>query len=323
MGFDKDRDFDLRLIDYAGAWLSRLTYMQSSLLVMSLTLAVFALDYNTMEFELCVATLYVIPISIACWSFGSREGLAVTVVVTVLAFMKYPLLNAHAEAWIGIYNGVARMVAFFFNAAVVLGARRLYKQMHFLARQDRMTKVLNKAAFDSELDLHLQRARMTGTRLLLTFVDLDGFKTINDQFGHAAGDNVLRLFTDAVRNELRASDLIGRLGGDEFGTLSVIAHDEDARAMAERLHRRFSEILGRSGHAVTCSMGAVVVPAGSTIERDDLLREADRLMYRAKHSGKNALHLHEAVPPSQADGYPSTPNVTSNDLYFLKQRRVY
>ena len=125
IGFDKERDFRPCLIDRAGAWLSRRSYAQATALVVAATFAVCALDYNTMQFELCIATLYVVPISIACWYFGNMEGLAITIAVTVLAFMKYPLLNSHPAMWIGIYNGAARAVAFFFIATVVLGARRI------------------------------------------------------------------------------------------------------------------------------------------------------------------------------------------------------
>ena len=314
--FDKERDFRPRLIDYAGAWLSRLTYVQATALVMGVTLAVCALDYNTMEFELCIATLYVIPISVACWYFGSREGIAVTIAVTVLAFGKYPLLHADPSAAIAVYNGTARMVAFAFNAAVVLGARRIFAQMHYLAHRDRMTGVLNKAAFNIEFAQLLQ-ARAAGERLLLTLIDLDGFKSVNDQFGHDAGDTVLRVFTDAAKKELRATDRIGRLGGDEFATLSVVGADEDAHATVESLHGRFTEILGRSGYAVTCSMGAVIVPADAVIDHGDLLREADRLMYAAKHTGKNAVRIAVATPSAEKVGHvvqTNSPNMTHTVL---------
>jgi diguanylate cyclase (GGDEF)-like protein len=309
--FDKELDFQPRMIDHAGAWLSQLSYGRASALVVGLTVAVCALDYTTMEFELCIATLYVIPISIACWFFGSREGLAVTIAVSVLAFMKYPMLNADPKFWIAIYNGAARMVAFVFIATIVLGARRVFAQMHYLAHRDRITGVLNKVAFNSEFDSQLTKARSSGDRLLLTFIDLDGFKLVNDQFGHDAGDTVLRTFTDAAAKELRASDRIGRLGGDEFATLMIIGDNEDGHKTAQRLHRQFSEILKRSGFDVTCSMGALIVPAESCLGPADLLREADRLMYAAKNNGKNAARVGIASNPEDkgALAVQSVPNI--------------
>jgi diguanylate cyclase (GGDEF)-like protein len=190
--------------------------------------------------------------------------------------------------------------------------------MHFLAHQDRMTGVLNKAAFNDVLDAQL-RTRTTPTRFLLTFIDLDGFKKVNDQFGHDAGDTVLQLFTNAAEKALRTADRIGRLGGDEFATLMIIDPDEDARIMAQSLHRRFNEILSRSGYSVTCSMGAVSVPAGVEIERIDLLREADRLMYMAKNSGKNAVRVCEVAPTTGAGGYSIRPVLASVGSYFLPE----
>lgn len=305
--FDKARVFRPRLIDYVGAWLSRLSYSQASALVIAAALAVLTLDYSVMHFELCIATLYVIPISIACWYFGSREGLAVTIFVTVLASIKYPLFSPDPQTWVAIYNGAARATAFFFIATVVLGARRVFAQMHYIAHRDGVTGVLNKAAFNTALDVQIQQARALGCRLLLTFIDLDGFKKVNDEFGHDAGDTVLRVFTEAVEKEFRVTDLIGRLGGDEFGTLTVLARDDDGHLMAKALHRRFSEILGRSGYAVTCSMGAVIVPADIETRRGDLLREADRLMYRAKQGGKNTVQISTAIPLPGAND----PNIQS------------
>ena len=137
--------------------------------------------------------------------------------------------------------------------------------------------------------------------LLLAYLDLDGFKNINDDHGHEAGDRILRSFGAEGRVALRREDCFARLGGDEFAVLISLPSIDAAQEAAETLHARLSAVLASTGHDVTCSMGALVVPPDGTNSLEELMREADRLMYTVKKIGKNGVRFATHAPPLAAE----------------------
>lgn len=137
--------------------------------------------------------------------------------------------------------------------------------------------------------------------LLLAYLDLDGFKRINDDHGHEAGDRILRDFGAEGRAALRSEDCFSRLGGDEFAVLISLPSIEAAQETAERLHARLSAALASTGHKVTCSMGALIVRPDGVASLDELMREADRLMYAVKKVDKNGVRFATHAPPLAAE----------------------
>jgi diguanylate cyclase (GGDEF)-like protein len=286
---DPSRPFSLGRIGQLASWLNRRTCAQAWGLVLATVLIVSPLDFATYDFELCIATLYIVPIALACWQFGARAGIGATVAVTLIAVAKYPVLHTHPTLLTTIWNGVARATAFSILAAIVLAFRHSLDYVQFLANRDRMTGALNKEAFEHHIGQQLDLARASQTPMLLAFLDLDGFKAVNDRYGHEAGDGVLQRFSEGTAGELRNEDCFGRVGGDEFAMLLPLPAVGRGKDIAKDLHRRLSAILASTGYPVTCSMGALLVHPSNDYSRAELMREADRLMYSAKHSGKNRL----------------------------------
>jgi diguanylate cyclase (GGDEF)-like protein len=120
----------------------------------------------------------------------------------------------------------------------------------------------------------LQRRR----RVVVAYIDLDGFKLVNDQYGHARGDDVLRTMAEAARAVLRRGDVLARIGGDEFGLMLVDVSPEEAVAALARLRTRFEELT----LAFATSFSAGLVVAGPSATAEDLLAHADRAMYEEK-----------------------------------------
>ena len=182
------------------------------------------------------------------------------------------------------------------------------------ALTDPLTGLLNRRAFlDSALNLCARRGER-GQPVTMLMLDLDHFKSINDRFGHAIGDEVLRVFATVARSSMRGSDIIGRLGGEEFAVV-VPEPMEFAGRIAERLRAAFEEAgVTVGGHAIgaTVSIGAAesyepVTDIGALIAR------ADAALYRAKHDGRNRLYAAEDAAPRQggrlsaaASGSPAT-----------------
>ena len=159
------------------------------------------------------------------------------------------------------------------------------------AERDALTGVLSRRAIMERLDTALAR-RTREDRLALCFVDLDGFKQINDRLGHVRGDRLLVQVAHAMQDALRRDDAIGRIGGDEFVVLSAVADLSSAQALAAKLVE-VSAAAGYdllSGLRVTASVGVAIAPthARSSFE---LLQRADDAMYAAKQEGKNRWAL--------------------------------
>lgn len=159
-----------------------------------------------------------------------------------------------------------------------------------LANRDGLTGLTNRRHFMQLADSELQRAQRYQRPVTVGMVDLDAFKKLNDTYGHAAGDAVLRAFADLVQELLRQSDLVCRYGGEEFAFLFPEVALADARRLAERLRHRFAEheIVIPDGRRVqvTLSMG---LADASDCPIEVALRRADEALYEAKRAGRNQV----------------------------------
>jgi len=163
------------------------------------------------------------------------------------------------------------------------------------ALHDPLTGLANRAKLVDRLGDALLHSARTGRSVGLLFCDLDGFKAVNDQHGHNAGDDLLMAVADRFRTSVRPADTVARFGGDEFVVLcSELNQPEDAIAVAERLREAFGEPfdLG-SGRVATSSSIGIAVATGGTAAPEDLLRMADQAMYEAKAAGKARYVLHD------------------------------
>jgi diguanylate cyclase (GGDEF)-like protein len=184
--------------------------------------------------------------------------------------------------------GLMFAVSFFSNAVV-----QSDRDHRLEAIVDPLTGLLNRAALQQRFAELVQQARISdgGTAVGFLVADLDHFKDVNDAHGHAVGDAVLEQLAHTMRNELRAFDLIYRLGGEEFVVVLPGAEMVDALEIAERL-RAAVEAARPEGLAVTLSVG-VAVAAGSELDFDRLYESADAALYRAKQAGRNCLRVAE------------------------------
>jgi diguanylate cyclase len=194
--------------------------------------------------------------------------------------------------WLGLGLVVARQMFTIVDNTVLLdrvseGQRRLHHQ----AYHDPLTGLANRALFRECLVRALDAHRHRDQPLAVLFADLDDFKLINDSFGHAMGDRVLRAIADRMTGCVGPSGLVARLGGDEFAVLLDPASADDAEPTGHRLLAVLREPFVIDGHAigVGASIGLVVPDRGEPLSADALLRRADAAMYSSKRRGKGAL----------------------------------
>jgi diguanylate cyclase (GGDEF)-like protein len=180
------------------------------------------------------------------------------------------------------------------QAAVVIRAAQLNEEARLLAVTDPLTGLHNRRYFVDKLEEHLARAARYGEELALVFVDSDHLKLINDRHGHLSGDRSLQAVAQVMRDALRSSDELARIGGDEFAALLLDAGPDRALAVSERL-QRFVRGLGLTSDQgdlipLTISIGVALFPSDGA-DAMSLLREADQALYRAKDRGRDRLAL--------------------------------
>jgi diguanylate cyclase (GGDEF)-like protein len=161
------------------------------------------------------------------------------------------------------------------------------------AMVDPLTAMANRRSFLHEGDELMRRHAANPCPAAVLLIDLDHFKSINDRFGHAIGDRVLQVFSDTAKAHLRATDLIGRLGGEEFAAVLYDAEREEAVAQAERIRSAFAEAATEvAGHSVvaTVSIG-IAVNGDQPLDIAKLLGQADLALYCAKERGRNRVEV--------------------------------
>ncbi len=161
-----------------------------------------------------------------------------------------------------------------------------------LSMHDPLTKLFNRRYFQQQLDSELRRARRSMTPLCVLIGDIDFFKTVNDTFGHPAGDRVICAVADAFTKTLRNTDIISRIGGEEFGAILPSTSPASAVVVADRVREAAqSTRLSEKGPAIafTVSIGVAAFVSGDEDTPTSLYERADKQLYRAKHAGRNQV----------------------------------
>ncbi|HET7386431.1 MAG TPA: EAL domain-containing protein [Nocardioidaceae bacterium] len=170
---------------------------------------------------------------------------------------------------------------------------RLTDDMTHLARHDLLTDLPNRGLLVDRVDHALQLSRRRGTRIALLFIDLDGFKPVNDRFGHAAGDAVLVDVAQRLISCVRRSDTVARLGGDEFAVLLEDVRPAEVDSACSRILSALSRGVQMAGHELALSASIGVAFGDSTESSESMLRNADLAMYEAKSRGKDQYVQYE------------------------------
>lgn len=187
------------------------------------------------------------------------------------------------------------------QAVTAIEAARAYETIQRQALYDGLTDVHNHRYFQESLAREIERSRRAGDRCALVMMDIDNFKAVNDEYGHPAGDLVLKNVARCVRETIRDSDLAARYGGEEFAVFFPGLDLEEARYAAERIRSRLAaESVKKTDAqplACTVSIGVAVFPEHG-ITPGALIAAADIALYQAKHAGKNRVVMAEISEPA-------------------------
>ncbi len=179
----------------------------------------------------------------------------------------------------------------------IAARKQVEEKIKHMASHDDLTGLPNRALFRDRLDTAKSLAVRNQQKLAILFIDLDGFKAVNDNFGHKAGDLLLQKVARLIESTVRQSDTVARMGGDEFMLLlNGINHNEDIEVVAQKILASFEQpiLLGEQMAKVGASIGISIFPDHSN-EGDKLIAYADGAMYGIKKSGKNAYAFHNST----------------------------
>lgn len=166
------------------------------------------------------------------------------------------------------------------------------RQLADLMSKDSLTGLLKHARIKEEIEAELARAQRSGKPVSVAMLDIDHFKSVNDTYGHAVGDRVIRAIAQLLRQRLRKSDLIGRYGGEEFVVVLPQCDAAMARLVLEDIRERFAALSFRHGEReFACTVSAGIASATGGIAGSELLVVADEALYEAKHGGRNRTCL--------------------------------
>ncbi len=243
---------------------------------------------------------------------GWRAERSLRTVAITMALATLALLLRALHAWTTpaeytdlMHAGLGQGLTFLMAFMCLLGSgfgfvlavfERVASQMEDMATHDGLTACYNRSTTDTLLEHELQRARRAGSPVAFVLMDLDNFKLVNDLHGHRTGDAALRAFAQAVRLRLRASDVFGRTGGEEFGLVLTDTDAAGARWLMEAVRREVETMVltGAQGLPlrVTVSAGIAVAEAQNQISGDRLYGQADQALYEAKHAGRNRVEVY-------------------------------
>ncbi len=263
------------------------------LLPLTLTALVGAADLTTSA-DVAFTLAYLLPVALSAWHLGFLPSVVLAAISTATSLA----VDLHTEAdaihpAILVLNLVAQLLVFGFFGLILSRLRRHLDREHGLATTDPLTGLANRRALWTNAEREMQRCRRTGAPYSLAYLDVDGFKGVNDQHGHRVGDEVLIEIAKTLLANVRAVDCVARMGGDEFALLLPDTGAEGAKVVLAKLRAHLEAAPWNRQHRISFSIGALtVLDPGPDV--DSIIAHADKLMYAVKSEGKNG-HRHEQI----------------------------
>ena len=243
-------------------------------------------DYATAD-VVELGIFYVLPISLATWCYNRKGGILLAVASTLTELLVDLAVGQRSLVGLTLAWNIVGEFGFFLIIVVLLSELRArLSLMEDLANLDPLTGVANRRAFYRAANLEKARCQRYGSSFTIAYIDIDNFKKINDRFGHNAGDSLLMGVAASLRDKTRFTDVVARIGGDEFVVLLTETNAGQARLAIEKIRERLSEVVSQNGWHVTFSIGVVTFSEapGSV---DETLKKVDDTMYSVKRQGKN------------------------------------
>jgi diguanylate cyclase (GGDEF)-like protein len=250
---------------------------------------------GTMDFltgkEITFSLFYLVPIVLVTWAVNQNAGLLMSF-LSALALLGAELAagQIYSHPLIAFSNTLLRTVFYLVVTYLVSELKKAQKEEQRAARTDFVSGAVNARYFHELLQMEIVRIRRYPHPITIVYMDIDNFKLVNDLFGHKIGDDVLRSIASELKSQLRSTDIIARVGGDEFALLLPSTRQPEAEVVLSKVRPNLLEAMKRRNWPVTFSMGAVTCMA-PPYSAEQLITMADELMYEVKNSTKNNVRF--------------------------------
>lgn len=253
-----------------------------------LFIAIAYLDYQISP-SISLSIFYLFPVSLFTWFVSKEAGFTICGLSAIAAFItKFSGEYTGSSFLASFWNASVMLIVFLTVSSLLFKLRYVLKQEQEFARIDSTTGVANKQLLYELARLEVKKSHRYRHPLTVIYLDIDDFKAINKTFGHKVGDRILHTAAQSLADNLRETDIIGRIGKDEFVILLPGSGYQPARTVINRVQNQLLSTMEENQWPVTFSIGAVtfINPPASV---DAMIQQADHLMYLVKNNGKNHL----------------------------------
>ncbi|MFB3917756.1 MAG: GGDEF domain-containing protein [Terriglobales bacterium] len=273
--------------------------VQLTLLAVALVIVLALLDQRSAP-EILFSVFYLLPVFVVSCYVGRAAGLIVALASAVAWFVQMDGDVVAFHHWLPYWNAVVLFGFYTIASLIISTLKRACEDAERSSAIDFLTGISNSRAFHDLAYREKRRASRYHRPLTLAYLDLDNFKEVNDRYGHATGDRVLVDTARVLRHTLRETDILARIGGDEFVILLPETGYEAASVVLDKVHDALKQQLLSDSLQVTFSLGAVTfLTQPDTVA--DLVRQADFAMYNAKRDGKDRI-VHELIGEPETVG---------------------
>lgn len=236
------------------------------------------------------ASIYIVLVALVAWMTHKEASIKILILIIITRFLilwyetKVPDFN-HSYDYINLLISTLAIILIYI---IVLSLKEFVAEVTSNAQNDSLTSLFSRKYINDVMPIILGEMRRHGRLMSIMFLDCDNFKGMNDNFGHAAGDKVLRIIAESILDTIRVGDIPVRLGGDEFIVFFFETSGLQLKAVIDRCVSKLDEEMKNRGWPVTFSVGVVefhILPENI----DDAIAYVDHVMYRAKREGKNRV----------------------------------